>query len=162
MRNKMIITLASLSILSGCVAGGTSTPTQTSSAPTVTRAATTPFTSLLNDFRASQGRGQVVPSVTLNRAAQRHADDMVRRGYFSHDSPGGPNGDTFIARSRAAGCQSRAGAENIADGQRNEAEVIEAWKNSSGHRRNMLVGSYTQYGLGRSGNVWVLVFSGGC
>ncbi|MCK0096363.1 CAP domain-containing protein [Yoonia sp. F2084L] len=134
------------------------TPAQVSSAP----GSTTGFAADLNAFRASQGRGAVQPNAALARAAQAHAEDMARRGYFSHDSPGGPNGDTFVDRARAGGCAMTGGAENIANGQQSEEQVLVAWQNSSGHRRNMLVRGYTQFGLGRSGNIWVLKLAQSC
>ena len=104
--------------------------------------------------------GAVTP--VLTRAAQAHAEDMAARGYFSHQSPGGPNGDDLGDRARAAGCSFRSVAENIAQGQRSEAEVLTGWANSPGHRRNMLNGRMTDYGLGRAGDIWVLKLSSGC
>jgi uncharacterized protein YkwD len=98
----------------------------------------------------------------LARAAQAHAADMESRGYFSHRSVGGPNGDDLVARAASAGCTMRAGAENIAQGQRSEQEVFVAWRNSPGHRRNLLGPRYTEYGLGRVGNTWVMKLSSGC
>lgn len=135
------------------------TPVQVSAAAPVPSGG---FAADLNAFRASQGLGPVQANANLTRAAQAHADDMVRRGYFSHDSPGGPNGDTFVERANAGGCAMRSGAENIANGQRSESAALVAWQNSPGHRRNMLVRSYTQYGLGRSGNIWVLKLAARC
>jgi uncharacterized protein YkwD len=120
------------------------------------------FATDLNAFRAAQGQGSVQPNAQLTRVAQRHADDMVKRGYFSHQSRGGPNGDTLTKRLVSGGCNSRAGAENIAQGQTSEAAVFNAWANSAGHRRNMLGAPYAAYGLGRVGNTWVLVLSSGC
>ncbi len=38
-------------------------------------------------------------------------------------------------------------AENIAMGQRNAPEVLQTWMNSSGHRANILNGSYTKIGV---------------
>lgn len=157
----MKIPLAAV-LLTALVACTTTTapqvPAQVSSAP----AASTGFAADLNAFRASQGQGAMSANAALTRAAQAHAEDMARRGYFSHDSPGGPNGDDFVARARSGGCAMTTGAENIANGQRSEAQVLTAWQNSSGHRRNMLVRSYTQYGLGRSGNIWVLKLAQSC
>ena len=124
---------------------------------------TTPaFTTLINNFRSAQGQGALVQDAALTRAAQLHAQDMVARGYFSHEAQNGPNGRTFKQRAVAAGCAMNSGAENIAQGQRTEAEVMNAWANSAGHRRNMLGRSYTRYGLGRAGDNWVLVLSSGC
>ena len=158
---KRIIPLTAALALGACVS--TTQPTQSvSTSNTAVTSQGGSFSTLLNDFRASEGRRPVQRSAALDRAAKAHATDMVQRGYFSHQSPGGPNGARFIDRSRSAGCQSRSGAENIATGQRSEAAVIEAWKNSAGHRRNMLGANYTLYGLGRTDNIWVLVFSTSC
>lgn len=137
----------------------TSGPTQVSSA---SASITGNFGADLNAFRTAQGRGPVQQNARLRRAAQLHAEDMTARGYFSHQSPGGPNGDNMSERLIAGGCRTRAGAENIAQGQTSEASVLVAWQNSAGHRRNMLGARYTEYGLGRSGNTWVLLFSSGC
>ena len=134
-------------------------PVQVSSAPT---GRVTGFTADLNAYRSSRGLSPLQRNAALTRAAQAHAEDMARRGYFSHRSAGGPNGTTFVQRARASGCALRAGAENIASGQRSLASAIEAWKTSSGHRRNMLGRSYTQYGLGRSGTIWVLKLAAHC
>mgnify|MGYP001793323095 CR=1 FL=1 len=120
------------------------------------------FATDLNTFRTTAGRAPVQVNGQLRLAAQRHAEDMQRRGYFSHQSPGGPHGDDMSERITTAGCGAGARAENIAQGQRSEAAVFAAWRASPGHRRNMLGANYTQYGLGRSGDTWVLVFSNGC
>ena len=123
---------------------------------------TASFTGGINSFRADNGVGALQQSAILTRAAQAHAEDMAARGYFSHQSPGGPNGDDLGDRARAAGCSFRSVAENIAQGQRSEAEVLTGWANSPGHRRNMLNGRMTDYGLGRAGDIWVLKLSSGC
>lgn len=164
---KALLALVACLLVSGCIAV---VPIPIAATATATRApdtsipvrATDSFTNRLNAFRASQGAGPVRQSAILTRAAQAHAQDMSDRGYFSHRSRGGPNGETLMARSRAAGCNVRAVAENIAKGQRGEAEVLEDWANSSGHRRNMLNRRMTDYGLGRAGDIWVLKLSSGC
>ncbi len=123
---------------------------------------TTGFGGALNDLRATENLAGVGQDPRLTRAAQAHADHMAQAGYFSHRSPGGPNGDTLIARITNAGCNAGAMSENIAQGQRSEAEVLAAWVASPGHRKNMLGPRYRSYGLGRSGDIWVLNFSDGC
>ncbi len=160
MKPSLLIAVALL--LAACVqaSGPGEAPSRAVTQPSET--AGEGFSGLLNNFRASQGEGTVVRVASLDRAALAHARDMAARGFFSHDSPGGPNGDTFVERARAGGCFMLAGAENIADGQQSEAEVIEAWKGSPGHRRNMLVSDYTQFGLGQSGGKWVLLLARSC
>lgn len=114
--------------------------------------------SLLNAARAAQGRSPVVENARLSRSARDHAADMVAQGYFSHT---GQNGSSFSDRARAAG-YACAAAENIASGQRSEAEVMTAWMNSSGHRRNILLADAREFGIGRVDNMWVLVMGRGC
>lgn len=120
------------------------------------------FGAELNNFRAGQGAGPVAPNARLQRAAQSHATDMEQRGYFSHQSPGGPNGTSMSERVAASGYRACAAAENIAQGQDTEAELMAAWRDSPGHRRNMLGARYADYGLGRSGETWVLLLATGC
>lgn len=121
--------------------------------------ATGSFATELNAFRSGQGQGSVAPDSRLQRAALAHANDMERRGYFAHQSP---DGGTMSARIAASGYRACAAAENIAQGQKTEAAVFAAWRDSAGHRRNMLGARYADYGLGRSGDTWVLLLGAGC
>ena len=94
----------------------------------------------------------------LDQAARYHAADMAQDGYFDHDSydlidnnlqkvcawftriaafyapPGGP---TYYSM-----------AENIAGGQSDPAEVMDAWMSSSGHRANILDTNNWELGVG--------------
>lgn len=123
-----------------------------------TAVAGTSMVSLLNRERAAQGRGVLVENARLSRAARIHAQDMVSNNYFSHDSL---DGSSFSDRARAAGYTCAAG-ENIALGQRSEAEVVGEWMTSPGHRSNILLGDAKEFGIGRIGNMWVLIFGRGC
>ena len=82
---------------------------------------------------------------------------MVRNDCFSCD---GLNGSSFCDRARAAG-YTCAVAENIAFEQRSEADVVAQWMTSSGHRRNILLDDATGFGIGRVGNIWVLMLGRG-
>lgn len=157
---KKLLVVAMLCAVAAC---GTPTPTANVSAGAATPVANTgSFTQMLNSFRASQGAGAMRPNAALNRAAQAHAQDMLARDYFSHRAPNGPNGETFGERANAAGCAMQAGSENIAWGQKSEAEVLQGWQNSPGHRRNLLGASYREYGLGRAGDIWVMKLASAC
>lgn len=109
----------------------------------------------VNDLRRSQNRARLRWSPVLERAAQAHADDMARSGFFSHD---GSDGSDIAARLNRLGYGWCAAAENIAKGQTSVAEVLKAWAGSAGHRRNMLSRDVTEMALARShGDVWVMV-----
>lgn len=100
----------------------------------------------------------------LQQAAQAHAEDMLARGYFAHQSP---SGTTVRERSRKAGYAWRTIGENIAEGQTSVDEVVTTWMGSPGHRRNLLNSNFRELGIGlvtgktRSGEyrvIWVQNF----
>jgi uncharacterized protein YkwD len=117
----------------------------------------------VNAERRKAGVALLQPNPKLDAAAQRHAEDMLARAYFAHESP---EGKTVRERARAAGYDWRAVGENIAEGQLSIAEVMETWMNSPGHRRNILDKGFKELGvglaLGRSGDgyqvEWVQTF----
>ncbi len=114
----------------------------------------------LNQVRSQRGLSQLARSDALARAAQAHATDMSQNGFFSHVSP---NGGTLVDRVQAAGYPYCFVAENIAQGQQSAAEVMTAWMNSAGHRRNNLSDRATEYGVARAaGDYWVLVLGSRC
>lgn len=100
---------------------------------------------LLNAERAAQGLGALQCDEAGVRAARDHSQDMCDRGYFSHTSP---EGTQPWDRLRAAGAHFGAAGENIAMGQPSPQAVHNSWMNSSGHRANMLNGSWTRVGIG--------------
>lgn len=115
---------------------------------------------LTNRHRAEAGLVPLVPSARLAAAAQAHDDDMVRRGFFAHESP---DGRSVADRVRAAGYDFRVVAENLAAGQRTAAEVVQGWLDSPGHRANLLHPDVREIGVayaegGTYGTVWTQVF----
>ncbi len=118
----------------------------------------------VNRFRAEHDREPVRAEARLDEAAQRHAEDMLRRVYYDHVSP---EGETVRDRIRAAGGGARGLAENIAKGLFTPEETVRRWMNSSGHRRNILRRGATEMGLGVAFGenengfevVWVQVFA---
>lgn len=100
---------------------------------------------LTNDFRAQNGLSALKLNVELNAAAQNHSEDMANQDYFSHT---GKNGSQPWDRAKVVGYEALAMGENIAAGQSTPEAVVEGWKNSSGHRANMLNAKYTELGVG--------------
>jgi hypothetical protein len=86
----------------------------------------------------------------LEVAAQRHAEDMVRRRFFAHDTPEGLGPDD---RALMAGYPTKhySSGENLAWGTGPEAspvEIVDGWMHSPGHRENILRGAFTEMGVG--------------
>lgn len=108
---------------------------------------------LVNQARASVGRGPFRSERHLGRAASRHATDMARRNYFGHVSPGGRGP---VSRARSAGWRGGVG-EVIAWGcgpLASPRATLNAWLGSPPHRAIVLGG-------GRAAGVGVKR-AGGC
>jgi len=84
----------------------------------------------------------------LWRAAQLHSQDMADQAYFSHDSK---DGRSPWDRAEAQGI--RANGENIAGGRDTAQGVLEQWKNSDGHCRNMGNPAFKLFAVGYGFNV---------
>jgi uncharacterized protein YkwD len=107
---------------------------------------------LVNRERTSRGLRALSLNGRLSAAAQNHTDDMLRRRYFAHESR---SGRTTVDRIRGAGYLSGARSwmigENLAWGSGSKGtprQIVVAWMNSPGHRRNILTGRFREIGIG--------------
>ena len=110
---------------------------------------------LLNRERGRRGLPRLRLNDKLSLAADRHSRDMVRRGFFSHDSLGG---GSFVDRIRRTGYLSSARSwsvgENLAWGTGNRGtpeQILSAWMRSPGHRANILSSRFREVGIGVHG-----------
>lgn len=110
----------------------------------------------VNTHRLSLGSPLITLDDSLSEIAQSHAGDMDKRNYFSHSSP---EGETLSLRLEDRGIQFRMSGENIAYGQNSTESVMSIWMNSKNHRSNILSPSFKKMGVGRSGSIWVQVFT---
>jgi uncharacterized protein YkwD len=96
-----------------------------------------------NQFRKSQGLNQLIMRNDLNKIVKRHSEDMAKgRVAFGHAG--------FYKRDAMAKKdikQLSGFAENVAYGPTSGKQVVSMWKNSPGHRRNML-GRFKYIGIG--------------
>ncbi len=99
----------------------------------------------VNRLRRSRGLAELQASTEANRAAQRHAEDMLERRFYSHQNP---EGEGPRERSAAAGFSPRGVAENLAKVVTTPEDAVARWMASSGHRRNLLRRGATSHGLG--------------
>ncbi len=98
----------------------------------------------------------------LAETARIHAVDMTTNNFFSHT---GSDGLGVSDRATAAGFIWRAVGENIAAGQRDQAEVHQGWLDSEGHCVNIMNQEYTEVGAACVSDestdfvdYWVVVF----
>ncbi len=112
---------------------------------------------LVNEIRVQNGLNKLTADWELSRVARFKSQDMKDNNYFSHTSPvyGSP-----FQMIKNFGISYRAAAENIAKGQATPQAVVNAWMNSSGHRANILNGTYTKIGVGyvADGRYWTQMF----
>jgi uncharacterized protein YkwD len=99
----------------------------------------------VNAEREKEGVPPLVPDPRLDLAAQKHAEDMLARIYYSHESP---EGTLPRQRVQATGFVGDAVGENIAAGHFSVDTVMNAWLHSSGHRRNILESRFSHFGVG--------------
>ena len=123
------------------------------------RAYETEVIRLVNEIRVENGLKALKENWELSRVARYKSQDMADQKYFSHTSP---TYGTPFQMMKAFGLSYRTAGENIAYGYRTPQAVVEGWMNSSGHRANILSGSYTQIGVGyvAQGNYWTQMFIG--
>ncbi len=103
-----------------------------------------------NNKRVSKcGANSLKMLAGLQNAALYHADDMVDEGYFSHNSQDpyeywADRVDRFTAGD--------VGGENIAYGFSTVTSVMNAWMESTGHKRNIMDCSFNRVGFGYAQN----------
>lgn len=114
---------------------------------------------LTNIERINNGLPAFEIHLDLSKVAREKSRDISINNYFAHNSP--TYGSPFDMM-RSFGIDYRTAGENIAQGQRTPAEVVNAWMNSPGHRANILNANFTHIGVGyvESKNVWTQQFIG--
>jgi uncharacterized protein YkwD len=83
-------------------------------------------------------------SPALEQVAQRHAEDMARRGYFDHT---GADGSTPQRRIDRGGYAWSISGENLALGRMSSREAVEGWLASPGHCANIMEPRFTETGI---------------
>src|ERR1700733_16332317 len=106
-----------------------------------------------NEDRAQHGLGPLRWDPALARAAQSHAELMVRQGALSHQYAGEAALETRVGMQ---GAHFRVVAENLAVAP-NPGSVEAEWMHSPPHRRNILDARLNEIGIGlvrQGGNLW--------
>jgi uncharacterized protein YkwD len=116
----------------------------------------------INAYRAANGRKPLVLDQRLNRAAAMQSAAQAGRSWIGHSGTGG---STPIQRARAAGYPAKIASENVAAGQKSFADVLAYWKQSAGHRTNLLRPNVSAIGVAMAKNdkgrpYWTLVLGG--
>lgn len=98
-----------------------------------------------NKVREAEGSRTLTLNDELNYAAQKKAQDMTTRNYWSHKTPEGNDPWAFI---NETSYRFNKAGENLAYGFENSDGVVTGWMNSPSHRSNMLDKSFSEVGFG--------------
>ncbi len=100
-----------------------------------------------NQERLRMGLPELRYNKDLEKAAQRHAVDMAKKNYFSHD---GQDGSDLKDRVALTEYRYTNVGENLfwRTPDNDPAYAVQGWMESPGHRKNMLDQQFTEIGLG--------------
>lgn len=124
-------------------------PAASSAAPRVTAVAKAEakIVNCANSARKRNGLEPLRVGKALAKAARFHAKNMARKRFFDHTDPSGRGPGERVGIFDPKGAFNSIG-ENIAAGYPSPKVACEGWLKSSGHRANILNGSYTFMGGG--------------
>lgn len=98
-----------------------------------------------NKRRVAEGLPALSYNSMLAEAALYKAEDMFKNQYFEHNSPAGKTPKDFVEKT---GYEYLTIGENLALGIfDNEADLVDAWMNSPGHRANILGSQFSEIGI---------------
>lgn len=98
-----------------------------------------------NSRRSQNGAKTLALNSKLNSAAQAKANDMVKRDYWSHNTPDGDEPWVFISN---AGYKYLKAGENLAYGFSTSDATVTGWMNSPSHKANLLDSAFLEVGFG--------------
>ena len=112
---------------------------------------------ICNEYRVAEGLEPLTEDPELDALAQIRAEEIVV--YFEHERPDGRDCFTVMKDYKCTLC-----GENIAAGQGNPKEVVDAWMDSEGHRANIMNKDFKRIGIGYSaggefGAYWAQLFA---
>lgn len=113
---------------------------------------------ITNKYRLLVGVSPLKHDLSLEEAANVRAKEISNT--FSHTRP---NGTTCFTILSDLGISYGTAGENIALGYKTPEDVMEGWKNSSGHYQNIISSKFNKIGIGiyenNNQHYWVQIFS---
>jgi len=102
------------------------------------------FLAIVNQDRSKEGLTPLRQNQQLQMAATAKAQNMLNKGYFSHNSPDGTTPWDFI---KSAGFSYQYAGENLAINYTNPNELLADFLRSPSHRDNLLSPLFTETGV---------------
>ena len=104
-------------------------------------------TSMISGYRRNNGLGAVALDADLTQLAAEQSRAMAARDKLDHDLV-----RSLGARLKAGGYEAKLASENIGAGYHTLAEAFSGWRDSPGHRANMLMAGVTRIGIATAYN----------
>lgn len=105
-----------------------------------------------NQHRAKDGLTVLAGNTMLNRAAADKVDDMFAQQYFEHVSPQNKGPADLVEKVKY---EYLSVGENLALGNyADNADLVQAWMDSPGHRANILNSKFTEIGIAAKSGVF--------
>jgi uncharacterized protein YkwD len=113
----------------------------------------------VNAFRTENGLKPLTLDDRLCHAAATQSKDQAVHSSIGHY---GSDGSTPMQRAERAGYHAKIASENVASGEKSFGDALNIWKDSSGHRANLLRPNVDAIGVGMAKNssgrpYWTLV-----
>jgi uncharacterized protein YkwD len=105
------------------------------------------FVTLINNYRAQNGLGQLSIDWEMQASSDWMSTDMGQKAYFSHTDSLGR--DPWTRMCAFGYCYNTWMGENIAAGFSTAQSVFTAWRNSPGHNANMLGANFNAMGISK-------------
>lgn len=100
---------------------------------------------LVNKERSKRKLSPLLLDESLNKSALDKCEDMIKRNYWSHETPKGEEPWVFIEKYEPGYIKA---GENLAKGFENSDKVVEGWMASETHRKNIVDSEYNHVGYG--------------
>jgi uncharacterized protein YkwD len=100
--------------------------------------------SLINAYRKEQGRQPMTVNPMLEQSARAKLYDMILEHYWSHNDKNGVEPWHFL---KEQGYKYTFAGENLAHGFTSAQTLVDGWKASPGHNKNLLDTNFTEMGL---------------
>ena len=110
---------------------------------------------LTNQKRIENGLTPLSFSSELSVSAQNKAIDLVKRNYWSHETPEGLPFWSFVNQQNYDWLYL---GENLAADFETSEGIVNAWSRSDSHRKNILNENYQDIGVGISENIVVTIY----
>ena len=138
--------VAAAALLSGCLSDGdvaTKDPSfYRSMAASGAQVDAATAASMISGYRKNNGLPPVTVDPELMKLAEAQAQAMASRDTMSHDIA-----RSFHDRLKGGGYRARTAAENVGAGYHTLAQAFSGWRDSPGHRANMLLKGATRMGI---------------